>query len=413
MKTLPPHLERPRLRPVDAVTTRDSRGRDVVVLRDGEGVSPCDLPLPGALAVLASRMNGARDLAEIARGAAVTMGLPVDPADVLTLARHLDEALMLESPAYRQRRREQVEDFARLRVRRAHHAGGAYPGRAAELRRYIETECFGSVESAHAPGRVTGLCAPHMDFWRASRGYGHAYGALRRRLSEEIDTVIVLGTCHAGMGRPFAVCEKAFDTPLGPVEVDRRLVAELARGSRFDIREEEYMHKIEHSIEFQVVFLKHLLGARTIRLVPILCGLGESQGRRRDPREDASAESFLQALAQVVADLGPRALVVAGADLAHVGPRFGDPRALEVAERDALATRDGASVRYAVDRDAGGFYAHTVEDLHSRRVCGVGPVYTLLRALGAGAPGELLHYEQCVDPDEGSIVSHASILFTG
>ena len=63
---------------------------------------------------------------------------------------------------------------------------------------------------------------------------------------------------------------------------------------------------------------------------------------------------------------------------------------------------------------AHGFFKHTTRDLFSRRVCGVGPIYTLGRALSAmnASPGVMHHYTQHVDPKEGSIVSHTSLSFS-
>ena len=52
-------------------------------------------------------------------------------------------------------------------------------------------------------------------------------------------------------------------------------------------------------------------------------------------------------------------------------------------------------------------------DLETRRVCGLGPIYALLRVLPAGSHGKLAHYEQTIDPEEGSIVSHAAMAFYG
>jgi hypothetical protein len=251
-----------------------------------------------------------------------------------------------------------------------------------------------------------------MDLWRAAVGYGYAYGALREGLGDRIDTFVLLGTSHAAMERPFSVCAKAFATPLGPLEPDRAAIDELVAASRFDLRADEHLHKAEHSLEFQAVFLRHLLGPRAgaARIVPVLCGLGEAPSTRRDPAHDPEAESFLSALAELVARRAGRVLVIAGADLAHVGPRFGDPRPLDGREREALRARDAESIALAEDGDAGGFFHQVVSDLHERRVCGLGPIYTLLRVLPA-ARGERLHYDQHVDPREGSIVSHASLGF--
>ena len=57
------------------------------------------------------------------------------------------------------------------------------------------------------------------------------------------------------------------------------------------------------------------------------------------------------------------------------------------------------------------FWGDVAGDLETRRVCGLAPIYSLLKALPDGARGKALHYEQNVDPDDGSIVSHAAVGF--
>jgi hypothetical protein len=110
-------------------------------------------------------------------------------------------------------------------------------------------------------------------------------------------------------------------------------------------------------------------------------------------------------------------VIVAGADLAHVGPRFGDAQAFDAEARDGLERADRASLDQATSVDAAGFWDDVASDLDERRVCGLAPIWTLLAALGpsgraAGGPrGRLLHYEQTVDREDGSIVSHAALGF--
>src|SRR6185503_18797555 len=133
----------------------------------------------------------------------------------------------------------------------------------------------------------------------------------------------------------------------------------------------------------------------------------EAQARARDPALDADAESFIAALQGVVDRRRGRTMIIAGADLAHVGPRFGDPRPLDARGQRLLEERDEESIALALERDARGFFTQVVRDLGTRRVCGLGPIYTMLRALPASR-GERFHYAQCVDPEEGSIVSHTS-----
>jgi AmmeMemoRadiSam system protein B len=402
----------PRLRPIETVFVQDrARGR-LLLLRDTEGIAPGLVMLPSVLAPIVALLDGVRTVAEVASEATRAAGARVDEALVVQIIGELDAASMLDTPHFRARRREMVLAFAAAPVRPAAHAGGAYHREAHELARYIDDACLGVAKARPRRGAMLGLCAPHMDLWRAAAGYGHAYRALADGLDERVDTFVLLGTSHAPMRRPFAVCAKTFDTPLGALEPDHEAIAELSARSRFDLREDEYLHKGEHSLEFQAVFLRHVLGARAdaARIVPVLCGLGEAQASRRDPSRDPAAESFVAALAALVERRAGRVMVVAGADLAHVGPRFGDSRPLDAHGRERLEERDQESIALALERDAPGFFRQVADDLGTRRVCGLGPIYTMLRVLPEGV-GEALHYDQNVDPDEGSIVSHASLGF--
>ncbi len=407
----------PKLRPVECIYVPQRDGGRALMLRDTEGIAPDPVVVPTALAPILARFDGARSIATIVAEVARATGRSVDEGVVAALAAELDVAGMLDSPTFRARRRAVIEAFVASEVRPAHHAGSAYPGEAFALRRYIEDECLAQAPARKAPSAIVGLTAPHMDLWRAAAGYGHAYRALADALSDDVDTVILLGTSHALMQRPFAVCSKAFATPLGALEPDREAIAELGRASRFDVRADEYLHKGEHSLEFQAVFLRHALAARFSavtapepRIVPILCGLNDAQASGRDPALDAHAESFLVALGELVESRRGRVLIVAGADLAHVGPRFGDAGPLDAQGRRRLAERDSESITLAVDGDASGFFTQVQADLETRRVCGLGPIYTMLRVLPA-TKGAKLHYAQHVDPDEGSIVSHTSLAF--
>ncbi len=406
---------RPTLRPIEIIRVPSRSGELVTVLRDPERIAPHAIEVRSPVDAALPFFDGRTTLPAVARLLA-ERGVAVAIADLERLVQDLEAAAMLEGPTARARKAALVRAFAASRVREATHAGGAYHGEESALARFVETNCLGAVPAANVGGTLLGLVAPHMDLWRAARGYGHSYAALRGAFPDRLEKVVVLGTCHAGLRTAFCMTRKAFDTPLGKLAVDDDFVDEVANASAEDVFDEEYKHKGEHSIEFQCVFLRHVLGrerSREVRIVPILCGLSRSQVTGTDPAEDGVAERFLGALGDGLARRAGRVLIVAGADLAHVGPRFGDKRALDAAERKRLEARDRASIDRAVDGDAPGFFEHVTEDLATRRVCGTGPLYTLLRGLEAlgSRRGEVLSYEQNVDPDEGSIVSHASMAF--
>jgi AmmeMemoRadiSam system protein B len=385
------------------------------VLRDTQGVTDAQAVLPPLLAPVVMRFTGRLTCEEIAHDVSVELGTTVSVGIVVRLAEELERGLFLEGAMFRAARGRIERDFAESSVRAASHAGGAYYADASALERYVDDICLAKAAGADnaRQGTMLGLVAPHIDPWRGAAGYGHAYGAMRAALSAAADTFIVFGTSHAPMREPFALCRKAFETPLGRVEADCTSIDALAaRAQGFDPYADQLNHKREHSLEFQVVFLKHLLKGRHFRIVPILAGLGAQQASGEDPASDERVVRFLRGVRDLVETRPGRVVVVAGADLAHVGPRFGDPRAFDAGQRALLSKTDHVSLERAAALDGDGFWAHVAADLERRRVCGLAPIWSLLQSIGeSGVRGEVLHYEQTVDEEDGSIVSHAALGF--
>jgi AmmeMemoRadiSam system protein B len=402
---------RPRLRSIETVVVPDERFGQAIMLRDGEGVTSKIATIPAPFVPIVARFTGAYTVEEIAAAVAREAGSAVPVEVVQKLADELDDALFLESPRYKAERLRVEQDFLNADLRKATHAGGAYHADPSKLAGYLERDCIGQAGNKQANGQVRALIAPHIDPWRGKLCYGHAYGSLRVGLREEVDTFVLLGTSHAPMRQPFALCRKAFDTPLGPVQADTPAIDALAESAGFDAFADIFNHKREHSLEFQAVFVRHLVGERNVRIIPILCGIGDSQRTGRSPEEDGRVEDFLGALRAIVEKDRHRTVVIAGADLAHVGPRFGDRTPYNEQERDDLARTDRVSLGLAASGEHRDFFSQVQSDLETRRVCGLGPIYTLLRLLPGGARGELEHYEQTIDPEEGSIVSHAAMAF--
>lgn len=382
------------------------------MLRDTQGVAPSHAVVPVDFIPVISRFDGRRTCEEIARQASVELREKVPLDVVVRLATELEDALFIDGPAYR-RERERIErEFAEASVRPASHAGGAYHGDPDKLAAYIDDECLGAVNGASKKkksGTLAALIAPHIDPWRGARSYGYAYTALRAALPKDVDTFVLFGTSHAPMREPFSICRKAFATPLGPMEADLASIDRLAKTASFDVYADQFNHKREHSLEFQAVFLRHLLGDRPARIIPVLAGLGEQQHTGKSPTQYAAIERFYAELRAIVDE--KRAVVIAGADLAHVGPRFGDAKPFTDRQRQVLDETDRESLDHAERVEPEAFWAHVSKDLDTRRVCGLGPIYSLLRTMQRDAKGELTHYEQTVDAEEGSIVSHAAMGF--
>jgi len=93
-------------------------------------------------------------------------------------------------------------------------------------------------------------------------------------------------------------------------------------------------------------------------------------------------------------------LVVAAGDLSHVGPAFGGAP-LDLASSAQLQADDDALLAHVIQGDAKGFM-DAIRQVHDRNnVCGVSPIYLLLRVLGASR-GELVAYDRCPADERGA-----------
>ncbi|HET8646968.1 MAG TPA: AmmeMemoRadiSam system protein B, partial [Vicinamibacteria bacterium] len=184
------------------------------------------------------------------------------------------------------------------------------------------------------------------------------------------------------------------------------LVERLAAAAGDSVRVEDYCHSVEHSIEFQVVFLQHLFGPE-VRILPILCG--PLRGAR--PEDHPRVGRFVDALGELAAAEGERLAWVLGVDMAHVGRRYGDESPARAGEGTLVEVeaRDRERCGRLAAGDAAGFWRLVEKDGDDLRWCGAAPFYVFLRA-AAPAGGELLRYEQW-NIDEHSVVSFAGMAF--
>jgi hypothetical protein len=260
-----------------------------------------------------------------------------------------------------------------------------------------------------AAGELAGIAAPHVGLDGGRDAYAAAYRAMQPEHGDRV--FVILGTSHYGEPERFGLTRKPFVTPLGRAIPDAVLVDELAAAAPEAVGMEDYCHAIEHSIEFQVLFLQHLYGPG-VRILPILCGsFAASLGTGGWPEDNGNVARFLDALGTIAAREGRRLFWVLGIDMAHRGKRYGDDFAAR-AGRDEMADTAAAD-RRRLERlsagDAAGFWELVRENGDPLRWCGASPAYVLLKAL-PGVRGELLCYRQW-NIDEQSVVTFAGMTF--
>jgi AmmeMemoRadiSam system protein B len=112
------------------------------------------------------------------------------------------------------------------------------------------------------------IIAPHAGYIYSGKVAGTAYSALAAR-GKDVERVVLVGPSHRVAFDGVATsAANAFETPLGPVSLDREAIAALVNEGL--AREFERPHENEHSLEVHLPFIK--LVCPDARLVPLLAG---------------------------------------------------------------------------------------------------------------------------------------------
>jgi AmmeMemoRadiSam system protein B len=337
----------------------------------------------------------------------------VDPAlspDALRrLAARMDAALFLEGPKARA-----CYDELAARPVRPPACLGSYEPEPAALRRQVG-RLFTGVGGPGKPGRprpdpeFRGALVPHVDYARGGRSYAWTLKEVFERTRASL--FVIVGTSHYSHCR-FTLTRKHFQTPLGVVPTDGpfidRLVAHYGEGLFAD---ELVAHLPEHSIELEVVLLQYLYPDRPFRIVPLVVGSfqdGVDSGRQ--PNQLGDVRRMIEALRACERDIAEPVCYLISGDLAHVGPKFGDPDPVHPAQLEHSRRQDEAILERAGRADPAGYFEVIAAEGDRRRICGLPPTYTVLEALRPSS-GKLLHYDQWVHPHGFESVSFAGMAF--
>jgi AmmeMemoRadiSam system protein B len=384
--------------------------RPGLLIRDSFQYSDTTLIIPPALVECLHCFDGRQTDLEL-RETLVRLTGDLQVGDLQQrLVEALSHAGFLEDEVYRQLREECHRSFREAPTRQPAHFGSAYPEDPNTLGSRLQ-QYMNDGQPPAAEGGLAGIAAPHVTPEGGWQSYQAAYGVMGHQYKDR--TFVILGTSHYGEPERFGLTRKPFVTPLGEAVTDVALVNRLADDGGPIVKMEDYCHAVEHSIEFQVIFLQHLYGAG-IRILPVLCGpYAHSIYTGARPEHDENVRRFLGALGELAAREGNRLFWVLGVDMAHMGRRYGDPFVARAKrdEMEAVAARDHDRIERVVGGDSCGFWERIQEGQNDLKWCGASPIYTFLKVVPQ-AKGRLLRYDQW-NIDEQSVVSFGALAFRG
>ena len=382
-----------------------------IVLWDPTGLGNEKLVLPLNYFFILQHFDGEHSLQDISALYLKRFGEFLMPSKVEQLVVDLEQKLFLEGDRAEAAWQRVQNEYRQGSLRKAAFAGRSYEADGAKLAEQIEG-FFTSDEgpdfkpSEHQGKAIKGLVAPTYDLKQAGPVYAWAYKELQE--ASQPDLYVLLGTAYAGLESLFALTDKDFETPLGIITTDRTIVGTL-KTQMPQYFEEDVRHQMEHAIEFQLPFLQHVVGSKKpITIVPILISFSASSLRDRTMRQ--SVEQFLTGLRDLLVASGRDYCVIAGAELAHLGMRYGDSSPPTDFSFHRSMQCDLEMLKPVEELNPDEFAAYIQKENDQRRISGFSPIYSLLRLIQA-EKGHVLRYDRGITDQYNSTATYASMAF--
>ncbi|MCL0102322.1 AmmeMemoRadiSam system protein B, partial [Dehalococcoidia bacterium] len=323
----------PKLRLLD-ITQVVHKGQQLLMLRDPMGLTDGQLMVPMLLGPLLGLCDGTRDIAELTSALALQTGLKLTVQQVEQVIDTLSQTYLLEDERYTEALTSVKTAYANAPHRQPALAGRVYPDDPGQLRQTISSYCDQEKPIPRSPDhgdQIQGLISPHIDYARGAPIYAQVWRQAASTI-KEVDLVIIFGTDHNGGPGKLTLTTQNYATPWGVLPTCQPIVDKLATSVGDIAFDEEIHHRNEHSIELALVWLHYFLGTRVCEIVPVLCGsFHEFIRESLEPGDHPLFQNAIKIMREEAA--GRRTLVIAAADLAHVGPVFGDSYTLDTSKK--------------------------------------------------------------------------------
>jgi AmmeMemoRadiSam system protein B len=424
-----PHMQMPRLRPVRGFRAQ-AGDQEALGLADARQVSDRVVFVAPAAQLIFPLMDGQKTLDEIVQ----QVGRGLTRKDLENLVAQLDSAGLLYGPTFDAMLEKMRREFDSASIlppgpsaaladalldAEVQSKGGTPPTdeerparAAAALRTAMDQWIAQALKDVPNPSLDTlpgAVVAPHIDYPRGWLNYASVWGRLR--VTDRPDRVVILGTNHFGEGTGVTGCDKGYASPFGVSEVDTQLIEvlrkHLGEENSAKLFANRYDHEREHSIELQVPWIHHCLGSEEGKGFCKVFGVlihdpTVNNGESYDGKGLALAP-FIDAMKATLAQLPGKTLVVASADLSHVGPAFGDPVQLAgdneqaTAMRNKVFSHDRDMIQLIMERKPDELVAAMSWQQNPTRWCSIGNLVATLKIV---EPSSVVLYNFAASMDE-------------
>jgi len=398
-------------------------GETVVIVEDPEGLAPKPAALSMWAYALATLFDGHRSAKQACEAFAEKFKQPVPIEHALDLQLELDKALFLYSTRFEKTLKRQIRSYLDEDLRAPAHAGTSYPSDPEALQETISgyfTSPDGPgalpdpAKAPHPLNTIRAMMLPHYDLRSGGATYAHGYAEILKNC--QADLFVILGVAHQAPGEAlYYVSQKNFATPLGIAKTERAMAQRLQKAAETDVALAELAHRLEFSVEFQVVLLSALMQRykREFEIIPVVCGSADLFiGSDADPFNSDAFTYFVDALRNELEKSNRKWCVISSVDLSQVGPEYGNSAMMTERLLPPVRRGDERFLNPLLRLDSAAAYAEIVRTQNARHIDGVMPVLTMLEACkGSLKSGRLLHYDQMMREGTHSACTFASMAF--
>ncbi len=403
MSAMEKSLNYPKMRWVEVLPV-SQEGREMFYLKDPEGLTERSLVVSRDVLFLMALMDGKRSVRELQEEYVRASGIVVHVEKIRGVIETMDAGLLLDNERYQSCLEQLKKEYAAAPFRQPCCSGKSYPDDTQELLAYLNS-MFAGVAPAVPKGEVQGILAPHIDYARGQKVYADIYGYLPET---DKQLIVLFGTCHGLTPGLWNISLKDFSTPLGVLPCSKELSGLVRSHPVLANHLDEWCHRTEHSIELQLPLIQYQLRGRKFEILAVLTGSMHEYVTTAGQPDTSTPEELCAALKQTLEEYGKPYLLVAGADLAHIGAQFGDRYALDKATLLRSKTKDEELLETVRRVDSNAFLAAIRSEEDKRRICGLAPIYFQLFLL-QGSSCDLVSYDQWTDG--ASSVSFAGAVF--
>ena len=359
-------------------------------------------------------LNGKYSFSDIKRVIQYEYNVSVESEQIMEMVKSLDSMYFLDNERFWEYKKQIEDSFKKEKLRESRHSNISYPEDSTQIREVFDSFFEGDFgDEPKAKQIPTGIIAPHIDLRIGGKVYASGYREIIPYLND-YDKYVILGTSHYGVGNLFTLTTKDFNTPLGIVETDEDFVRKLNEKLSYDAFEDEFAHRNEHSIEFQVIFLKHLQqkysSNKSIKIIPVLFGsFMELAYKKQKPEDIENFNVFISQMKKLIED--EKTCLIASVDLAHIGKKFGDEEGIREDFLESVYKSDKETIQQIANGDKDAFWNSIVSENDKRKICGFSPIYTFLSILDKDKKAILSVYDKSIEEQTESMVSYAGFVF--